>query len=170
MELPEKLEPDNPIWRFALAFWRKPGAQQTCLALQDQGWSVTRILCAGWLALEGRPYSGTEHATLTEWRQHVTGALRAVRKYLPKGQEHCQDLREGVAGLELQAEQLELALAWQKLASETPDKAHMTGHAQLIQNNLAAAAYRPEQVTETADELNTLANILASFSNGDSQP
>ena len=170
MELPEKLEPDNPIWRFALAFWQKPGAQRTCLALQGQGWSVTRILCAGWLALEGRPYSGTEHATVTEWRQHVTGALRAVRKYLPKGHEHCQALRDGIAGLELQAEQLELALAWQQIASETTDKAHMTGHAQLIRHNLAAAAYRPEQATDAAAELNTLADILASFSNGDSQP
>nr|WP_285229163.1 TIGR02444 family protein [Marinobacter sp. C7] len=164
------MEPDNPIWRFALAFWRKPGAQQTCLALQDQGWSVTRILCAGWLALEGRPYSGTEHATLTEWRQHVTGALRAVRKSLPKGHEHCQDLRDGVAGLELQAEQLELALAWQQLASETPDTTLMTGNAQLIRNNLAAAAYQTDQVVKAADELNTLASILAPFSNGDSQP
>jgi len=46
----------------------------------------------------------------------------------------------------------------------------MTGHAQLIQDNLAAAAYRPEQANDAAVELNTLADILASFSNGDSQP
>lgn len=170
MELPEKLEPDNPIWRFALTFWRKPGAQQTCLSLQDQGWSVTRILCAGWLALEGRSYSGVEHATVTEWRQHVTGALRAVRKSLPKGHEHCQDLRDGVAGLELKAEQLELSLAWQHIASESPDTTHVMGNAELIRNNLAAAAYRPDQARSAADELNTLALILAPFSNGDSQP
>ena len=97
MELPGKLEPDNPLWRFALAFWQNAEARQACLALQEQGWSVTRLLCAGWLALSGRRYDGQEDATLTKWRQDVTGALRTARRALPKGSEACRELREAVA-------------------------------------------------------------------------
>ncbi|WP_254774258.1 DUF2390 domain-containing protein [Marinobacter sp. AC-23] len=81
MELPENLEPDNPLWYFALTFWQHSSAQQTCLALQNEGWSVTRILCAGWLALNGRSYTGIEDATVTEWRDRVTGScVRFVRR------------------------------------------------------------------------------------------
>ena len=47
LELPEHMEPDNPLWRYALAQWQDPQVAEACLALQSEGWSVSRILCAG---------------------------------------------------------------------------------------------------------------------------
>ncbi|MBE02153.1 TIGR02444 family protein [Marinobacter lutaoensis] len=170
MELPGKLEPDNPLWRFALAFWQNAEARQACLALQEQGWSVTRLLCAGWLALSGRRYDGQEDATLTKWRQDVTGALRTARRALPKGSEACRELREAVARLELQAEQLELAMAWNALKPTTPEHDTMQGRRQLIEHNLARAANTSRQAHAATGELNTLARLLANFSHGDIQP
>ena len=170
LELPADLEPDNPLWRFALAFWKHPDAENSCLALQNQGWSVTRILSAAWLALSGRAFAGVEDATVTEWRNRVTVALRSARKSLPGDADRCQKLRAGIAGLELEAEQIELALTWRTLMTDNPEHIDMQGRDTLIITNLVAAA-----PTSTLDEcarplLNTLADTLANFSMGDHQP
>ncbi|TYC55613.1 TIGR02444 family protein [Marinobacter sp. BW6] len=170
LELPADLEPENPLWRFALAIWKRPDVQNSCLALQDQGWSVTRILSAAWLALSGRVFAGVEDATVTEWRNRVTVALRSARKSLPGNADNCQKLRTGIAGLELEAEQIELALSWRTLMTNNPEYADMQGREALIITNLVAAA-----PTSSVDDcvrplLNTLADTLAHFPKGDHQP
>ncbi|AOY90282.1 TIGR02444 family protein [Marinobacter salinus] len=170
LDLPENLEPDNPLWRFALKVWQDPGAQKNCLALQQQGWSVTRILCAGWLALDGKSYTGIEDATVTEWRDRVTGALRAARKWLPKANADCSALREGIAGLELEAERIELALAWHWLTYKPPEDSNMQGCDKLIRNNLEAAAPLPGSIRNAAPQLNALASTLANFPKGEPRP
>jgi len=170
LDLPVQLQSDNPLWQFALAFWRKAGVQDNCLALQQQGWSVTRVLCAAWLALDGQSYTGSEDATVTEWRNRVTGALRSVRQLLPKASAQCRTLREGVAGLELEAERIELALAWHTLTTNRLDTGDMHGRDVLIQNNLEAAAPSPDAVPNAKSQLNALAGTLAHISTGDHKP
>jgi uncharacterized protein (TIGR02444 family) len=170
LELPADLEPDNPLWRFALAFWERPDVQNSCLALQNQGWSVTRILGAAWLALSGRVFAGVEDATVTEWRDRVTVALRSARKSLPGSADNCQKLRTGIAGLELEAEQIELALSWRTLMTINPEHADMQGRDALIINNLFAAAPTLPVEDDARPLLNTLADTLAHFPNGDHQP
>ncbi|MBW0148571.1 TIGR02444 family protein [Marinobacter sp. CAU 1620] len=170
LKIPEQLEPDNPLWRFALTFWQKAGVQEACLALQTQGWSVTRILCATWLALNGRTYTGSEDATVTEWRSHVTGALRTVRQLLPKTRSDLNKLRSGVAGLELDAERIELALAWQTLMTNNPKTGNMHGREQLIHANLEAAAPTTARARRAEPLLNTLVSALADVSKGEPQP
>lgn len=166
MELPAKLQTDNPLWHFALAFWQLEDARQACLALQDQGWSVTRLLCAGWLALEGRRYNGQEDAKLTKWRQEVTGVLRSIRRSLPKDRQATGKLRTLVARLELQAERTELALAWHALSSVPKEYDTMQGRRLLIAHNLNRAASRPGQTRAAAALLEQLAGLLAGFSRG----
>lgn len=168
--LPTPLEPESPLWRFALEAWHKPGFREVCLALQAQGWSVTRILSAGWLALAGRPYTGFEDATLTEWRSRVTGALRTARQAIPKEAAQCRGLRAGIADLELEAEQLELALAWRTIKNDPAEDRDMQGCTELIQTNLAAAAPSPGAVGDAMPLLNTLATLLAPVPNGDPKP
>ena len=170
LDLPVQLQSDNPLWQFALAFWQKTGVQENCLALQQQGWSVTKVLCAAWLALDGQSYTGNEDATVTEWRNHVTGALRTVRQLLPKARAQCTTLREGVAGLELEAERIELALAWHSLTTNNPETGDMHGRDVLIQNNLEAAAPSAGAVANAKSQLNALAGALADISTGDHQP
>lgn len=170
LNLPANVQVDNPLWRFALAFWQRPGVQDSCLALQQQGWSVTRILCGAWLALGGRSYTGTEDATVTEWRNRVTGALRAVRKLLPKANADLGTLRAGVAGVELDAERIELALAWQTLMINNPETGDMQGSEALIRRNLEAAAPTEGAAQRVSPQLNTLASTLADFSKGEPQP
>lgn len=168
-DLPEILEPDNPLWRFALTFWALPGVQDSCLALQQQGWNVTRILCAGWLALNDRSYTGIEDATLTEWRHRVTGVLRALRKSLPKGHSGCLSLRNTIASAELEAEQIELALAWHILKQGHPEKT-MQGSHRLVRQNLKSAAPATGLNPDAQFSLNTLATALDDLARGEPQP
>jgi len=104
LNLPVTMEPDNPLWRYALACWQKPELAQGCLELQTLGWSVTRVLCAAWLGLNGRVFTGIEDAKVTEWRSRVTGSIRSARKSIPRHHEGCRLLREALASAELQAE------------------------------------------------------------------
>lgn len=171
---PDTLEPDNPLWRFALAFWQAPDVQEHCLALQQQGWSITKLLSAGWLALNNRPYTGIEGATLTEWRDRVTSCLRSVRQWLPKANSGCGHLRENLAVLELDAEQIELALAWQTLMLNNPEDSRLQGRKTLIRHNLEAAAPFSGSSGSAAPHLNALANTLtsvpANFPKGEPRP
>ncbi len=170
LNLPAQLQTDNPLWQFALAFWQRPGVQENCLALQGQGWSVTRILCGAWLALNGHTYTGEEDATVTEWRTGVTGALRSVRQLLPKASAQCSTLRKGVAGLELESERIELALSWQTLTLNHPETDTMHGREQLMLNNLEAAAPSSGAATAATAELNALVATLADLARGDQTP
>ncbi|MBL1273198.1 MAG: hypothetical protein ACI92B_001390 [Marinobacter maritimus] len=170
MELPENLEPDNPLWRFALTFWQLSTAQETCLALQNEGWSVTRILCAGWLALNGSAFNGIEDATVTEWRDRVTGSLRTIRTSVPKAQASYEALRKNVASLELESERIELALAWRTLTTLNPESSNMQEREKLVRHNLAAAAPVSGMTVITRPLLSTLSNALIAFHHGGTQP
>ncbi|HEV8076960.1 MAG TPA: TIGR02444 family protein [Marinobacter sp.] len=160
MALPADLQTDTELWSFALSCWQKPGVAPACLSLQQQGWSVTRILCAAWLANQHRTYTGLEAVTVTEWRNRVTGALREIKRTLPKESETCHDLRAGVARLELEAERVELALAWQTLNIETEEPA-MQDRNILIIGNLTAAAPCADSAQAAASGIHQLASALA---------
>ncbi len=103
---------DTPLWRFAVALWQRDEASECCLDLQQQGWSVTRLLCAGWLARQGHQYSGLEPPTLAQWRQDVTGPIRTIKKALGKSDGLLGPLRQKLAQAELEAERVELYRAW----------------------------------------------------------
>lgn len=170
MELPGDLETDNPLWQFALEFWQLPPAQESSLALQNEGWSVTRILCAGWLALNNRAYTGIESTKVTEWRDRVTGCLRAARQSLPKAQAPYNTLRLTLAELELEAEKIELALAWQTLPDQNPEKYTTHTEGELIHSNLSAAAPKQGTTAHVRPFLNQLGTILSDFKRRDASP
>lgn len=113
--VPESLDLESPLWQFALTFWQDSDIEQTCLSLQSRGWSVTRLLCAAWLAGQGVPPC-PEPAAVAHWRHQVTGVIRALRQRLPREQSPAGGLRKALAQAELKAEQLELALAFPLLS------------------------------------------------------
>jgi uncharacterized protein (TIGR02444 family) len=159
LALPADLQTDTELWSFALSCWQKPGVAPTCLLLQQQGWSVTRILCAAWQASQCRTYTGLEDVTVTEWRNRVTVALRDIKRALPKESESCGDLRAGVARLELEAERVELALAWKALSTGTEEPAAQD-RSILIIGNLTAAAPCADSARAAASDIHQLASAL----------
>ncbi|KPQ27313.1 MAG: hypothetical protein HLUCCX14_15530 [Marinobacter excellens HL-55] len=170
LALPATMEPDNPLWRYALACWRKPELAEICLDLQAQGWSVTRILCAGWLGANGHTFTGVEGAKVTEWRARVTGSIRSARKSIPRNHNACRELREALAKAELQAEKSELALAWQHLNSSNPGTGTMLDRNTAILQNLLAAAPLRNSEAETTASLKTLAILLATATDSEPMP
>lgn len=159
LALPADLQTDTPLWSFALSCWKKPEIASACLTLQQQGWSVTRILCACWQTSLGRPYDGYENATLTEWRERVTVALRTIKKSIPKTSGACCNLRTGVGQMELEAERVELALAWLSLGTQ-PEK-YITHDLQALSiTNLTAAAPSADNAHAVSAEIHQLTAAL----------
>lgn len=108
---------DDPLWRFALGFYARPGAAPACLALQDEaGCDVTLVLWLLWCAEDGRPLDAgaiaAADARLARWRDAVVAPLRAARRAMREAllpgidTETC---RGRVKAVELEAERLSLA-------------------------------------------------------------
>ncbi len=170
LNLPDALPTDNPLWRYALTCWQNPEVVKACLELQKKGWSVTRILCAGWLGQNGQRFTGVEDAKVTEWRGRVTGSIRSARKSIPRQSEQYRELREALADAELKAEQTELALAWQALNQLNPETGTMDERSKAIQHNLLAAAPDRTPAPELEATLADLAQQLTTHPAGAQTP
>lgn len=122
-----------------MALWQSDEAAGLCLSLQEEGWSVTRLLCAGWLSRERRIYPQDEHLSLQQWRAGMTSSIRALKKSLAKADPLLAPLRQSLARAELEAERIELYRAWQALhnaVNADPEIPDLT----LVQQNLNRAA------------------------------
>lgn len=169
-KIPEDADPENPLWHFACRFWESSVARQSCLELQARGWSVTRILCAAWLAASGRSFNGQESDTVTQWRAHVTEPLRTARKYIAKNNRCTDTVRASISRSELEAERVELALAYQALASGQSTGTGGKVTADLAHRNLSAAAPEKTMDNGTGRLLETLARELSLLTQGDNRP
>ncbi|MDX1755197.1 MAG: TIGR02444 family protein [Marinobacter sp.] len=160
-------ELNNPLWQYALALWSQPAIEELCLALQGQGWSVTRVLCACWLASRGQAY-GPEPEPVTQWREQLTKPLRALRQRLPREDATVTALRSRVACAELEAERVELALAYRELQSA--DQATTAAPDTLIWSNLLAAAPTHPIDADTRQLMTALIQQLPPQSAGGTTP
>ncbi|WP_421841329.1 TIGR02444 family protein [Marinobacter algicola] len=158
------------MWRFACRFWESSAAREACLGLQDRGWSVTRLLCAAWLATSGKVLPGTESAQVTAWRRDVTEPLRSVKKAITKNNPRTAMVREYIARSELEAERVELALAYQALISDKHTGSGEVATANLALSNLLAAAPEKTMDNETGSLLDILTRELSTLVEGDNKP
>ena len=167
MNVPTDLCLDTPLWRFAGHFWARPAAQEAALALQLQGWSVTDLLCGLWLASQGQKFTGFGTNQVLIWRTRVTEALRNVRKAIIKANPATDKIRNCVAQSELEAEKVELALAYSALAERPASTMVARGTARpednvktLALENLQAAAPEKAMNNETGRLLESLIEEL----------
>lgn len=144
---------DTPLWRFAIALWQQERARELCLQLQDQDWSVTRLLCAGWLASKGVRYSGTEPESLSYWRRNVTESIRSLKKSLSKSDSLLVPLRESLARAELEAERVELYRAWQALRDINSRDMPSDGYEMLMSNLRHAAPATKGSINGTTEPM-----------------
>lgn len=140
---------DTPLWRFALTLWQQDEARNLCLQLQQEGWSVTRLLCAGWLATQGADYSGSEPDGLKQWRSNVTEVIRSLKKSLSKSDSLAASLRNSLASAEVEAERVELYRAWLTFRDAAPDSG-LTDTISVAERNLrrAGPGHSPSDKTE----------------------
>jgi uncharacterized protein (TIGR02444 family) len=112
--------PPSPLWSFSLAFYRKPGVAEACLALQDRhGIDVNLLLAAlfagargialeadAWVVLEGAV--GAYHREVVQKLRAARRALKPLElKPLEEHAPVAAQLRSSVKAAELDAEHLE---------------------------------------------------------------
>ncbi|MFB9948518.1 TIGR02444 family protein [Rhizobium puerariae] len=108
------------LWGFSLRLYGLPGVGDACLVLQDESdVDVPVFLFAAWLSKNSVALRETDLARIdglvASWREEVVKPLRAVRRRLRSGlppapATETGRLRNGVKGVELDAERIELAL------------------------------------------------------------
>jgi uncharacterized protein (TIGR02444 family) len=107
----------SPFWRFSLQFYRRPGADEACIALQEQcGVDVNLLLFLLWQATDRRRASAAEIEALERkirpWREATIVPLRALRRAL-KAPPSLVDsgtseaFRKRIKAIELEAERLQ---------------------------------------------------------------
>ncbi|BAP42182.1 TIGR02444 family protein [Pseudomonas sp. 21LCFQ02] len=121
------------LWSFTLDFYARPGIEQACLRLQDQGADVCMLLCGVWLGARGvacHPARVEAISALARpWQADVVTPLRALRiqwRSNAKADAGLATLRNQLKKLELDAEQAllqrlqALVLQWpEEQANET---------------------------------------------------
>ena len=105
------------LWRFALAFYRRPGVAGACITLQDEaGVDVNVMLYLLYLAARGRAIHVDDmrsiEAVTAPWRDAVVVPIREIRRKLkaPLGAfepEVTSGLRDDIKRIELAAERIE---------------------------------------------------------------
>src|SRR5262245_16737507 len=107
--------PPSQLWSFSLDLYRRPGAAEACLALQDRHGIDVNLLLAGLYAGKGGIGLDAEAWALLEgtvgaYHREVVRPLRAARralKPLEGGAGPARQLRSAVKAAELDAEHLE---------------------------------------------------------------
>jgi uncharacterized protein (TIGR02444 family) len=113
IEAAEKLRDEEALWRFSLAFYRRPGVSELLIAIQDRaGFDVNLMLFALWLGVSGRSRLNEETLAIADRiarpiRADFVEPLRAMRRNLRADPDvDIQRLREGIKALELAAEKV----------------------------------------------------------------
>jgi len=107
----------SPFWRFSLRFYRRPGAADACIALQDRdGVDVNVLLFLLWLAADKRRIGLADAQTLCAktlaWHDDVVVPLRTLRRALKGGSALVEAgtaelFRTRIKAVELEAERLQ---------------------------------------------------------------
>ncbi|GGY73607.1 DUF2390 domain-containing protein [Marinobacter zhanjiangensis] len=157
---------DTPLWQFALALWQQDAARDLLLCLQEQGWSVTRLLCAAWLASQGAAWSGNEPQAIQQWRRNVTESIRSLKKSLDKSDSLLTPLRESLARSELEAERVELYRAWLAIRETEPADSPVDVD-RMAEYNLRQAAPANTSSNDTTEPMiRHLAQLISATSHG----
>lgn len=108
---------ENPLWRYALDLYARPGVEGAALALQNLGCSINRLILACFLAEQGKKLTQELlQGEALEWQQQLTQPLRALR-YRVRGQKAGRPELDNcylkLRAAELACEQVEIMLLWQ---------------------------------------------------------
>lgn len=142
--MPDSLELQSRCWSYVVGLYGKPDVAAACLDLQSRhGVDVSFLLVLVWLGHEKQVVSANAISELIDavegWRANVVQRLRAVRQDI-KAMEQLREpvvseFREAIKGLEVRAEQIEIALLVRHAAMLT--KASAEDSLQTISANVA---------------------------------
>jgi uncharacterized protein (TIGR02444 family) len=167
----------SPFWRFSLAFYRRPGVAESCIALQDDaGVDVNLLMFVLWHATLKRVLSQAQiealEARVAPWRDATVIPLRTVRRALKSAPElvapHAAELfRAKIKAVELEAERLQQE-AMYDLARGSPLGHEVGAIEEAARANLANYAAMLGK-DFPADATKTLLGSLTAFAQADAQ-
>ena len=145
------------LWDFALRLYGAPAVGEACLVLQDEcGVDVPVLLFSAWLSNQSVGLAESEliriDAVVADWRNEVVKPLRAVRRRLKSGlypapTDVTEAFRNGVKGIELSSEKIELAVLeaeGAKLIAAGKSAVDATGNLALVLRHFHAADPGPK--------------------------
>lgn len=147
---------DNELWRFVCSFYAERGVSPACLVLQDQlGVDVDILLFAIFaqvrrgILVDAADLQAID-TIVRDWRGEIVQTLRRVRTRLKNGPDPApslltEGLRNRIKAVELEAEQIELAVLADWLDRQSPRPAHVAD-AKTVP--LTVARYFQAQTTE----------------------
>jgi uncharacterized protein (TIGR02444 family) len=108
----------GPHWTFIIKLYGSHDVQQACLLLQDSfGVDVSFLLTLLWYARDGVEFESDDvealDRTVASWRSDVVMPLRNMRREIKPAAEHDRvvaDFRNQIKSIEIQAEQIEIAM------------------------------------------------------------
>lgn len=118
------MELDNPLWQGACKLYQHEGVAQACLGLQTYGYSVNLVLAAVWCGQNGYSIDSLdvfrEQDNVYQWRfrgvEEVRNARFQMRELKAQMSLDVVDvIYERLKAIELQCEQVELALIYQAI-------------------------------------------------------
>lgn len=133
---------DSPLWRFSLAFYSRPRVPSACLTLQDiAGVDVCVLLFSLYCTHTKRfiPQQKLRQCDerLRDWRSTVILPLRRIRremktKIATARLESMKNVRQQIQSLEINAEQISLAILYEEFQSLPQDNTEHSDAATLL--------------------------------------
>jgi uncharacterized protein (TIGR02444 family) len=124
-QLPKDLRLETPFWKFSLALWKDQAAQRALLSLQNNmNLIVNRLLFCNWLGFERRELlteAMFQDPLIAQWHEQSVTTLRTLRNTLKIAAPLQPLLIASVQNAELQAEQIEQALLFQRVDQLSQD-------------------------------------------------
>ena len=156
VQIPDKLELDNPFWHFSLSLWQNKTLRTLLLRLQDeQGQRINLILFASWLAKQKKEIN-TELKQLClvseSWHDNIVSPIREARKKLPKS-EVSSALKTHLQKSELLAEQYEQAILFKCSTVIQSDETNNISFEDRLRVNLSTGQLRESDLSLIIDIL-----------------
>ena len=151
---------ESDLWRFALAFYARPGIAPLCLRLQSEGGTDVMLLIAHCYATarQDAPLTLPEVQALrdhmADWRQRAVLPLRALRVDLREPVAHLPEaereaFRDRLKQVELAAEKVQAGMIAAWLAARVP--AEKGDFAQTLRNITGTATLPDTDITLLAE-------------------
>lgn len=169
---------DSPLWHFSLKFYSRPRVPPACLTLQDiAGVDVCVLLFSLYCTHTKRFISQQKlrqcDERLRDWRTTVILPLRQIRremktKFATTRLECMKKVGQQIQGLEINAEQISLAILYEEFESLVQDNAKNSDAATLL-NDVVEIYSAAEKVDRSTPERQSMHSAIATLSDELSQ-
>lgn len=164
---------DSPLWHFSLKFYSRPRVPPACLTLQDIAGVDVCVLLFSLYCIHTKRFISQQKLrqcdeSLRDWRTSVILPLRQIRremktKLATTRLESMKKVGQQIQGLEINAEQISLAMLYEEFESLVQDNAKNSDAATLL-NDVVKIYSAAEKVDRSTPEGQSVHSAIATLS------